>query len=155
MTITAPLAWFVVGLVFFFAELFAPGFIVFFFGLGAWLTALLALLLPLSPTAQVAVFVPLSLVLLFALRRYLSAIFKGGQKEDGGDEPGGEAVGATAVVTVAVDPPREGRISYSGSSWRAMAAERLVVGQVVEIVGQQGLLMLVKPLTASKEEKSS
>jgi membrane protein implicated in regulation of membrane protease activity len=38
------LFWFILGLVFFLAELIIPGFFIFFFGLGAWMAAVACLI---------------------------------------------------------------------------------------------------------------
>ena len=38
------LMWFILGLILFLLELVIPGFFIFFFGLGAWVTALVCLI---------------------------------------------------------------------------------------------------------------
>ncbi|MFZ0280832.1 MAG: NfeD family protein, partial [Bacteroidales bacterium] len=48
--------WFIIGLVLFLLELVLPGFVIFFFGVGAWITALLCLIANPGINLQVVVF---------------------------------------------------------------------------------------------------
>ena len=152
MSISPVLLWFVAGLVFFFVELILPGFIVFFFGLGAWVTALLSFFLPIPPLPQLGIFLFASLLSLFALRRYLSPVFIGQSKKEH-DSMESEGIGATVEVVSEIDPPGEGRIRYSGSYWRAAAEEHVAVGEFVEIIDRQNMLMLVKSSQTQEEKK--
>ncbi|MBL4901682.1 NfeD family protein [Desulfotalea psychrophila] len=144
MEITYPgLMWLAIGATFFVLEMAVPGFILFFFGLAAWLTALGCYFFPWSVNTQLAVFLVLSLVCLFSLRGIATKIFIGDKKDEGEDTilaHGGEK----CVVTTAIKPPSEGQVKFAGTFWRAEASEEFVEGDVVEIVKQNNLLITVK-----------
>jgi inner membrane protein len=46
-------------------------------------------------------------------------------------------------VTIAA-PPAEGRVKYSGTSWRAIAEEEIEEGEIVTIVCQKNLVLQVE-----------
>ncbi len=147
MEITYPgLMWLTIGVTFFVLEMAVPGFILFFFGLAAWLTALACYLFPLSVNTQLAVFLVLSLVCLFTLRGIVQKVFIGDTKDDEPDSilaKGGEK----CVVTSSINPPAEGQVKFSGTFWRAEASEDIEEDEVVEIVEQNDLLITVKKLS--------
>ena len=72
----APLLWFIVGVAFFVAELMTPAMVLLFFGVGAWASALAALL-GMDLAWQIVVFICISLLTLLFLRRRLRAVFGG------------------------------------------------------------------------------
>ena len=63
------LVWFIIGLIFFLLELVLPGFFIFFFGVGAWVTALLCLIAEPGVNIQALVFAVTSVLSLVALRK--------------------------------------------------------------------------------------
>ena len=65
------LIWFLVGLGMFLLELVSPGFFILFFGIGAWIVALLCYFAPLSLNAQLFSFIVASVVSLLLLRKWL------------------------------------------------------------------------------------
>lgn len=137
------LLWFLAGILLFFLELSVPSFILFFFGAGAWITALSSWLFPLSLNGQILVFILSSLVSLFALRRFVQKVFTGSSDSPGEDDamaPEGEHV----VVVSDIVPPAEGKVKYSGTTWRAEADSPIYAGEVAEIVAQNGLRMKVR-----------
>lgn len=69
------LIWFLLGIGFFVAELILPGFIMFFFGIGAWCVAAVLAMAGLSLNTQLSVFLVSSLISLFLLRSWLRSIF--------------------------------------------------------------------------------
>jgi len=144
MEITYPgLMWLTIGVTFFVLEMAVPGFILFFFGLAAWLTALGCYFFPWSVNTQLAVFLVLSLVCLFSLRGIARKVFIGAKKDEGDDTifaNGGEK----CVVSTTISPPAEGQVKFSGTFWRAEANEEIEEGEVVEIVEQNNLLITVK-----------
>ena len=72
----APLLWFIVGVAFFVAELMTPAMVLLFFGVGAWASALAALL-GTDLAWQIVVFICISLLTLLFLRRRLRTVFGG------------------------------------------------------------------------------
>lgn len=145
------LAWFLLGIAFFVVELVLPGFIIFFFGIGAWCTALALYLFAPSLTSQLVVFMVTSLIALLALRSYLRTIFHG-QANTEEDSVNVVPASATGVVTEDIIPPAEGRIKYGGSFWRAVAGSRIDSGTVVRILERNNLQVKVKALETEGEE---
>lgn len=138
---TACLIWLITGIVCFLLEMAIPGFVIFFFGVGAWITTLVCWIKPISLNAQLAVFLVTSLVSLFTLRGFIKSTFLGGVTDE--DEDVSVAVGEKAEVVEDIIPPAEGRISYSGTQWRALADETIEKGSIVTIISQDGLSMKV------------
>ena len=69
------LFWFILGLGLFLLELVMPGFIIFFFGLGAWITALICLIGHPGINLQIIIFAVTSTLLLIALRKIIQKKF--------------------------------------------------------------------------------
>lgn len=138
------LLWFLAGIGFFAIELILPGFIVFFFGLGAWCTSLTLYFFSPSLSGQLMIFMGTSLAALVLLRSWLSGIFHG-EKLEQNDSTSVVPSGATGIVTESICPPSRGRVKYGGSFWQAEAEEPIEQGAVVTIIRQQDLLVYVKP----------
>lgn len=125
------------------AEFIVPQFVVFFFGVGALVNALLVVLLP--PIAsriplQLAVWALTSSLSLFALRRYAAAWFrgKGGAPDEDSD------AGRTAEVIEAITPEVPGRIRFAGTTWKAVSYDETIpVGSTVTILKKENLSYIV------------
>jgi len=141
--VTAPLFWLIMGVMLFFLELAVPGFILFFFGLGALLTSLGAYLFHLSLNRQLALFIIASLLSLFSLRNIIQKQFLRPLADEDEDVPL-VTVEGRGVVTDRIEPPSEGRIKYSGTFWMATADEKINEGEIISIVSQKGLIIHVK-----------
>jgi len=142
------LAWFLIGIGLFLSELALPGFILLFFGLGAWLAALACLAANPSTSVQIAIFLAASLISLALLRRFFTQIFSGRAKP--GAEPGdmAQASGQSALVTRDIAPGAPGEIQFRGSYWRAVADQDLAKGASVVIEGpvpDEALTFKVRP----------
>jgi len=146
---SASLTWFLIGVVFLFAELAMPGLILIFFCFGSWVAALTLLFADVSVQVQLVVFLVSSLVLLFTLRKVFMRTF-GGRLKDGADkELADRAVGRQALVTTAIRPAAPGEIKFRGSFWRAAADVDIPEGATVVIEGpgsDDGLTFRVRPL---------
>lgn len=145
-TIHPALYWLIIGVMLFFLELALPGFVLFFFALGALGTALTAYLFPIGLAWQLALFMVASLLALFFLReviqkRFFTAAAKG-KKAD--VDQALVAAGERGVVSMTIVPPAEGRIKCSGSTWRATADERIEDGEIIAVVRQEGLVIHVE-----------
>ncbi|HEB51594.1 MAG TPA: NfeD family protein [Desulfobulbus sp.] len=151
MVISPILAWFLAGILFFVTELALPGFIVFFFGIGAWCVALVLWFVDCSLSAQLGLFIVSSLVFLLLLRSWLRTIFSGRSLQED-DSATVQPASVSGIVTRDIVPPAEGQVKYGGSFWRAAAEEKIVSGTVVRIVEQKGLLVRVVPLESNREE---
>lgn len=146
---TPSLLWFLAGIVFFLLELSMPGFVLFFFAVGAWLTATLSWLYPLSLNSQILIFIVASLFSLLVLRRFVKKAFSGSVTGAGEDHVMAEP-GVRVVVVGDIIPPGEGKVKYSGTTWRARADKKIEAGEIAEIVEQDGMVMIVKRVDAAE-----
>ena len=81
--VSAPLFWLIIGVILLFLELVLPGFVLFFFGMGALLASLAAYLFELSLSWQLALFIIASLASLFSLRNVIQRKYLKFSPEDG------------------------------------------------------------------------
>lgn len=146
---TPSLLWFLAGIVLFLLEMSMPGFVLFFFAAGAWLTAAASWFFPVSLNSQILIFIVASLSSLLVLRRYVKKAFSGSKEADAEDRVMAEP-GVRVAVVADIIPPAEGKVKYSGTTWRARAKEKIQAGEVAEIVEQDGLLMIVKKLEGAE-----
>lgn len=147
---TSALYWFITGVMLLLLEMAVPGFILFFFGVGAWVTALLSWLMPLGISSQILIFTVSSVVSLLTLRRLVQRTFIGDSVST--DDPDELAEkGAHVEVVEEIIPPAEGKVKYSGTTWRAVSDTSLRAGALAEIVAQDGLVMKVKGVAGEQE----
>jgi membrane protein implicated in regulation of membrane protease activity len=149
MTLSPSLIWFLTGVAFLIAELFAPGFILIFFTAGCWIAGITVWLVDIELTSQILVFIITSLVLLFTLRKYSIKTFKGKTCDDIDDSYTASKIGKNAVVTKTITPSLPGEIKVMGSFWRAVSDINIEEGQTVQIEKQEsedGLTFKVKPI---------
>ena len=139
------LIWFILGIAFFVVELVLPGFIIFFFGLGAWCTALVQYVYPLGLSGQLLVFLAASLLTLLLLRTWLRSVFLGVSRQED-DSVTMEPDRGTGTVIEDIVPPAPGRVKYGGTFWRAEAEQPIASGTVVRILAQKDLLVRVEPI---------
>ena len=150
LSLSPVLLWFLAGLFFFALELVLPGLIVFFFGIGAWCTALTVYLLPIPLANQLLVFLVASILALLLLRSTLKKVFLGRTLEVDAME-GGIPPGATGEVIEDILPPAAGKIKYGGSFWQATAEEPLHKGTTVRILEKSNLTVKVGPVATKGE----
>ncbi|MDY0361683.1 MAG: NfeD family protein [Desulforegulaceae bacterium] len=141
--------WFFAGLLMLAAELATPGFIIIFFGFGAWGVALICLFFDISFDAQLSIFLALSIILLFLLRKKLSAIFSGSRQEASDGEID-DIIGGKAVVSSDIIPVSGGKVNFRGAYWDADSDFEIKKGEVVIITGRKSIRLIVKPF--KKEE---
>jgi len=153
MPISPVLVWFLVGIACYVIELALPGFIIFFFGIGAWCVAVVLAITDVSLTQQLIVFLTGSLVTLGLLRSKLRSVFLGSKLEQG-DSVNVDSRRATGTVTEIIVPPAMGQVKYGGTFWRAAADEKIAVGAVVDIVEKKDLTVKVRPLKGKEEENN-
>lgn len=149
MSFSPILIWFLVGLALVLLELAAPGVILVFFGLGAWIVLITtALGLTSGLTSQLLVFGAASVILLVLLRRRFRNKLHGhesaGQSPaDNLDNPAGDLV----TVTVAVEPGADtGRVEYKGAEWQARSEVAIGAGQRARIHETDGITLVVTPV---------
>ncbi len=137
--------WFVIAVALVLLELALPGVIIVFFGLGAGVTSLaLWLGLITSLDAQLMVFSISSLILLFALRRWVKNRFTGYVP----DAASGAAnlddfAGAKAVAAEDLIPGKAGPVDFRGSRWSAVTDTPVARGETVVVTRLDGLTLYV------------
>jgi len=138
------IVWFIIGLVLFLLELVIPGFVIFFFGLGAWLTALLCLVADPSINIQIVVFAVTSLAALLGFRKMIQKRFFY-TREDRSDAVEDEFTGKEAVAVADFDPDKRGKVDFKGTSWKAESLQDIKAGQTVIIIEKENFKLKVEP----------
>ncbi len=139
---TSAFAWVVVGVVLCLMELLLPtAFIESALGVSAFAIALLTLLIPsLSPSLQIVLWMVLSFLAFWALKRFIP------------DKTAPSLRQATeARTTTEILPGQSGRVIYEGNSWQARCEDRDVSipsNQEVFVVERKGNTLIVIPLSS-------
>lgn len=137
------LLWFLLGLVLFLLELVIPGFFIFFFGLGAWVTALVCLIGEPSTNLQIIIFAIVSVLSLLALRKMMQKkFFYHDENLSAGVED--EFTGKEATVIETFDNHR-GKVEFKGTLWKAESKSPISAGQSVVIVKKEDFTLKVEP----------
>ncbi len=139
--------WILVCIALLILEFAIPGLIVFFFGVGAGIVALVCLIFPIDLNVQLLIFIISSVALLLALRRWLKGVFLGHTaSKQNLKQDFNEFVGERVVVKTAITPKAGGRVELHGTSWQAEAEMEIPEGTIVEIVARENITLKVKPL---------
>jgi len=136
--------WFLIGLVLLLLEFAVPGLIIFFFGIGAWITALAYLIFEPGLNIQILIFLVASILILALLRKYLRKRFF----KEGGDDSASlkrEFIGKIAVAETDIPADGRGKISFKGTLWSADSEVDIKKGDQVKIVEKESIILKVKP----------
>jgi membrane protein implicated in regulation of membrane protease activity len=136
--------WFIIGLVLFLLELVLPGFVIFFFGVGAWLTALLCLIADPGLNLQAIVFAATSILSLVALRKIIQKKFFYSKDELSRDVED-EFSGREAVAISDFGPGKNGKVEFKGTQWQAESASAVREGDRVIIKVKENFKLFVEP----------
>jgi len=138
------LFWFAFGLVLFLLEVVVPGFIIFFFGVGAWITALVCLLFDPGTNMQIVIFGITSIISLIALRRIIQKKFFY-NKENLSAEVEDEFTGKEGIATVDFTSDNKGKVEFRGTTWKAESTSPIKEGQTVIVVEKVNFTLIVEP----------
>jgi inner membrane protein len=138
------LFWFILGLGFFLLELAIPGFFIFFFGLGAWVTALACLFGEPGTNLQIVIFAITSVLTLIGLRRIIQKKFFY-SKGDKSKEVEDEFTGKEALATVDFGPGKKGKVEFKGTTWTSESESEIKEGQTVIVVEKDSFKLIVVP----------
>ena len=138
------LFWFILGLGLFLLELVMPGFFIFFFGLGAWVTALVCLIGDPGINLQIIIFAVSSTLLLVALRRIIQKKFLN-SKSTQSDDVEDEFTGKEAIATTDFGGIKHGKIEFKGTTWTAESVSEIKEGQRVIILEKDSFKLIVEP----------
>ena len=134
--------WFLVGLGLLLLELVLPGLVILFFGVGAWVTALVCAFTNINLNVQILIFLVASLLGLVLLRKYLKArFFNRSNKEI--DDQLEEFIGHKAKV---IDDFKdgEGKVEFKGTRWSARSNDPVAKGDWVIIRSKDSLTFNVE-----------
>lgn len=141
--------WALVGIALIGLEMLMPGFVIFFFGIGALATALFSLI-PLVGGLlwlQILLFVVFSILSLLFLRRRFTKIFAGTVFDSHHADPEETGVGETAEVIETVSPHTDGRIRFQGTTWPARTRSATILpGSRAIVIERTGMTYIIAPL---------
>ncbi len=142
-----PVIWFIVGFVLILLEFAIPGLITLFFGIGAWIVAILTLFIDTSIDIQLLIFIVISVVSLVLLRKHFKKLYQGKMdKNQFGPDELEEFIGHKAEVIKEIDINQPGKVEFHGTLWNAEAKEEIRKGEIVEIIEKNNLTFIVKSL---------
>jgi membrane protein implicated in regulation of membrane protease activity len=142
----AAVIWFIVGFALFVLEFAVPGLVLFFFGLGAWITGIVLLLTDTGFNGQIAIFLASSVIFLLLFRKWVKKILWS-RKE--ASEIEDEFVGRTGVAVTPIGPGKGGKVDFKGTVWDARSDEAIAEGEQVIITGNDSIILIVKPAKSS------
>ncbi|MGB5076023.1 MAG: NfeD family protein [Sphingorhabdus sp.] len=142
-TIATHWFWLSLGLALGIAEMLAPGFFLIWLGMAALIVGLLDWFLPISVPFQVALFATLSVLTVFAGKKFL----KDNPIET--DDPklndrGARMAGEIVTVVEAIQDGN-GRVKVGDSVWSARGTDA-AVGSRVRVMGSDGAVLLVEQM---------
>lgn len=142
--------WGIIGVFLVILEMFLPGILLLFFGVGALITALFCYLTPVSFGWQITIWLISSILSILAGGHFLRSIFPAYQKYDKKKED--EYAGEITQVVKKVKPSRKGgRVLFQGVEWDAISAgSEINEGSFAKIISRDNLTFIVKEI--SKEE---
>ncbi len=143
MQLNATIVWILLGVIALGVEAMHLGLIFLFVGVGAIIAGILSAIgLPIP--GQLIGFGISAVVLAAALRPRLLRRLHGSK---GVISRTDELIGQTGTVTSAIDPVTHGgRILVAGNDWAANSTERIESGALVEVLGSDGIVLLVAPV---------
>lgn len=134
--------WFIIGFAFFLLEFILPGFILFFFGVGAWVVALLTLFIDVSLNIQIILFIISSLITVLLFRNWVKN--KLGMNNGNVQALEDEFIGKIAIAETTIAPGIKGKVEFKGASWDAHSEDKIAIGENVIITETHSILLIVK-----------
>lgn len=138
------LLWFILGLILFLLELVIPGFFIFFFGLGAWVTAMVCFIGEPGTNLQIIIFAVVSVISLVALRKIIQKKFfysRGKESEEVEDE----FTGKEAIAVDEFGTDNIGKVEFKGTRWKAESKSPIKKGERVIIIQKENFKLIVEP----------
>ena len=138
------LIWFLIGLVLFLLELVVPGFIIFFFGFGAWVTALICLVSHPGTNLEIIIFAVTSVLSLLGLRKMIQNKFFY-SRSNSSEAVEDEFTGKEGLALMDFGKGRKGKVEFKGTTWNAESDSEITEGQAVVIIEKQSFSLFVEP----------
>lgn len=134
--------WFLIGLGLLLLELVLPGLVILFFGVGAWVTALVCAITDIHLNLQILIFLVASLLGLVLLRKYLKRRFFGRSDKEIDDQLE-EFIGRKAKAIADFKNGR-GKVEFKGTQWSATCGDPVSKGDWVIIRNKDSLTLKVE-----------
>ena len=138
--------WFLVSLLLFIIEVLTPGFVVMWFGMGAFVVAILDLFGLHDIVWQASIFAIVSFLLVIFTRRifmnFMNARTAGGELKSQVQS----LIGKTGIVTLTIDNSQsQGRILIEGQDWsaRSQSGDIIQIEEKVNVVSVESAKLLV------------
>ncbi len=140
-TISTHWFWLSLGLLLGVAEMVAPGFFLMWLGLAALIVGILDYFLPITLAYQVAMFATLSVITVFAGKKFLQE--NPIESDDANLNDRGARMTGEIVIVVEPITNGHGRVKVGDSVWtaRGMDAD---IGASVRVIGADGAVLLVE-----------
>ena len=138
----AAVIWFIAGFVLFVLEFAIPGFILFFFAVGAWVVAILTLFIDLSINSQLIIFMISSVLSILLFRNWVKKIIL--VRKHSSEVIEDEFLGKTGKAETTIGPEYKGKVNFKGTTWDAASEDYIEKGENVTIVGNDSILLIVK-----------
>jgi len=139
--------WLILALIFFGGELLTAGFFLVAFGIGAALAAIAAMM-GLDIVWQLAIFVGVSALVVFSLRRFADTVSPKQQRTQVGID---RVLGKKAIVVETIDAINgTGIVRVDAEEWRALPEDEthtIPEKTIVEVQRVNGTRLVVRPLT--------
>lgn len=142
--LNSALIWFCIGFVLFALEFAIPGFILFFFGIGAWIVAIVCFFTDISINAQITLFITSSLVTVLLFRNWLKRKF--GSSGVNSKQLEDEYIGKVAKAETSISPGKSGKVEFKGASWEASSDDVIAAGENVVITETRSIILVVKSI---------
>ena len=136
----AAVIWFIIGFVFFLLEFVIPGLILFFFAVGAWIVAILSLIVDLSLNYQLIIFLAASIITILLFRKWVKKLL---WVKRNSSEIEDELIGKTAIAQTDITPGNKGKVDFKGTIWDAISNDTIIKGEQVTIIGNESILLIV------------
>ncbi|HAP35353.1 MAG TPA: hypothetical protein DCQ28_05205 [Bacteroidetes bacterium] len=141
------LLWFLFGLAVMLGEIVTPGFVLIFFGIGAWIISLLLWFgVPISFTSQLFIFLITSVLLLVLFRKFGKKYFQGKVSRPNVVGAVDDIRGERAIALSDIDPAIGGKVEFHGTLWNAESEIAITKGTSVEVIERNNLILKVKPI---------
>lgn len=138
--------WLSLGVLLAVSEFWVPGFVIIFFGAGAFVTGIVKLLyggLPDAVALLIFIVASVSSLLIFRKTWVGGKSIRDGNTNDA-DDIDESCVGRKVVVIEAISPDVPGKVELNGVDWKAESDKSLPVGANVVIISRHGLTLQVR-----------
>ena len=142
---SAAVIWFIVGFLFFLLEFVVPGLILFFFGAGAWIVAIVLLFIDISFNTQLTLFIVGSLITIMLFRRTLKRLLAP-KTHNTSQLLQDEMIGKKGIAETGIAPGQNGKVQFKGTIWTAASNDVISAGEEVLIKRNESILLFVESL---------